>query len=231
MANRYSILEDTELVKQVAKESTSIADMLRTLGLGDKSTDYRKIRAKAEELRMELPKWHNKARMDSIRKAVPNNEVFIKKSNYSNRAGVKKRMVRDLGIPPVCDGCDIGQEWNGKPLTLTLDHINGVGDDNRIENLRLLCPNCHSQTDTFCGRNAEHSSPVYLCGDCGGTKQSKNSQRCRRCAGRTSATKINWPEPEEVLNLVKSDGFEATGREFGVTGNAVRKFLQRNNLL
>ncbi|MGB2240169.1 MAG: HNH endonuclease [Pseudomonadales bacterium] len=52
-----------------------------------------------------------------------------------------------------CSSCGIGDEWNGKPITLQLDHINGVNNDHRLDNLRMLCPNCHSQTDTWCGRN------------------------------------------------------------------------------
>ena len=53
------------------------------------------------------------------------------------------------------DGCTITDTWNGKPITLQLDHINGNSDDNRLENLRMLCPNCHSQTETFGGRNTK----------------------------------------------------------------------------
>lgn len=51
-----------------------------------------------------------------------------------------------------CSICGNTGEWNSKKLVLQLDHINGIHNDNRIENLRLLCPNCHSQTDTFCGK-------------------------------------------------------------------------------
>jgi hypothetical protein len=77
-----------------------------------------------------------------------------------------------------CEICEIGNEWNGKPLTLQLDHINGIHLDNRIENLRILCPNCHSQTATFCGRNV---STKNRCLDCN-KKISKSSKRCLDCA-------------------------------------------------
>jgi hypothetical protein len=70
-----------------------------------------------------------------------------------DRGTIKKRLLREGILEEVCVICGIGPEWQGKPLVLRLDHINGVSDDYRIENLRLLCPNCDSQTDTYCGRN------------------------------------------------------------------------------
>ena len=66
---------------------------------------------------------------------------------------LKKRLVKEGILVYNCTSCGIGDEWNGNPIVLQLDHINGIHDDHRLENLRLLCPNCHSQTDTWCGRN------------------------------------------------------------------------------
>lgn len=66
---------------------------------------------------------------------------------------IKKTIIRDKLIPYVCEQCGNTGEHLGKPLTLHLDHINGQNKDHRLENLRFLCPNCHSQTHTYCGRN------------------------------------------------------------------------------
>jgi hypothetical protein len=80
--------------------------------------------------------------------AMPVEELL---SGRRNRGHLKRRLIR-LGLKQErCEICGIS-EWLGKPLSLALHHINGDGDDNRLENLQLLCPNCHSQTDNFAGR-------------------------------------------------------------------------------
>lgn len=73
-------------------------------------------------------------------------------SNYS-RCHLKKRIITQKLIPYKCGVCPIKDIWNDKPLVLVLDHINGIPNDNRLENLRFLCPNCNSQTETFAGKN------------------------------------------------------------------------------
>lgn len=80
-------------------------------------------------------------------------EILVENSTYLNRAKLKERLVRDNLLKYECSVCGNTGEWNNKFLSLQLDHINGINNDNRIENLRFLCPNCHSQTDTFSGKN------------------------------------------------------------------------------
>ena len=88
-------------------------------------------------------------------------DIFVRNST-ADRAQVKRRLLRDLKWPYVCRAChNLAFEdragvpfWFGKPVTLQLEHRNGNSSDNRIENLELLCPICHSQTDTYAGRNS-----------------------------------------------------------------------------
>jgi len=68
---------------------------------------------------------------------------------------VKNLLIREKLIEYKCDICEQESTWNGEPLTLELDHIDGNAFDNRIENLRFLCPNCHSQTPTSKGKNTK----------------------------------------------------------------------------
>ena len=83
---------------------------------------------------------------------VEYSKLFIENCKHTRHV-VKLAIIRDNMIPYKCASCGITDSWNNHPLTLQLDHINGINNDNRLNNLRFLCPNCHSQTDTFCGGN------------------------------------------------------------------------------
>jgi 5-methylcytosine-specific restriction endonuclease McrA len=91
---------------------------------------------------------------------IPDEYLFTKKSMYTQDC-VKTRLITDNLISYNCQICHSPPEWRGEKLVLVLDHINGINDDNRVENLRFLCPNCNSQTETF-SRNYKHRKTI-LC--------------------------------------------------------------------
>jgi 5-methylcytosine-specific restriction endonuclease McrA len=92
-------------------------------------------------------------------------------ANYSNlvngsrypRYLLKERLFKENIYNNICFMCNQVPEWNSKKLTLQIDHINGISNDNRIENLRVLCPNCHSQTSTYAGKNNEKRRKNNIC--------------------------------------------------------------------
>lgn len=84
---------------------------------------------------------------------IPLADVLVEHSTYK-RGNLKRRIIEDGLVEYVCAVCGRDPEWQGEPLVLILDHINGANDDHRIENLRFVCPNCDSQLPTFSGRNA-----------------------------------------------------------------------------
>ena len=93
-----------------------------------------------------IPNQSGKGLKKDIKKRIQNIE------EYSTRASVRKTILKENLIEYKCDICQI-DTWNNKKLSLHLDHINGKNSDHRLENLRWLCPNCHSQTTTYTGRN------------------------------------------------------------------------------
>ena len=109
-----------------------------------------------------------------------------------------------------------------------MDHINGDKFDNRIENLRLLCPNCHSQTETFCMKNIKKKikPPKYVKCKCG-KDMFYSSIYCSECFNNNKKTKINWPRLEWLEKEVKERSFFAVGKELGVSDNAVRKRIKK----
>lgn len=88
-----------------------------------------------------------------------NEEVFIENSDYA-RHHIKKRCIDEKLIEYKCSSCGINDEWNDKRLILQLEHINGISNDNRIENLTFLCPNCHSQTKTYAAKNRKNPNRI-----------------------------------------------------------------------
>jgi hypothetical protein len=86
-------------------------------------------------------------------KKIPIQDILIENSTYTSSFNLKNRLLSEGLLIEQCSKCGISDEWQGEHLSLHLEHKNGINNDHRIENLTLLCPNCHSQTKSYCGRN------------------------------------------------------------------------------
>ena len=128
----------------------------------------------------------------------------------------------------------MGLEWQGKPLELRLDHINGDHFDNNLTNLRWICPNCDSQLDTYCGRNRKDIKPKNYCVDCG-REIGLSSVRCLECSSKIISEE-NKKRREQIItrqelkDLIRTTPFTQIGTRYNVSDNAIRKWCVRYNL-
>ena len=137
--------------------SQSAAAALRILGLVPAGGNYVGLYDRIRRHRLNTAHWlgqgHLKGKSNPFVRKIPLESILVRDSSYRGATSLlRSRLVKEGVLSGVCSQCGVS-EWRGQDLTLHLDHVNGNHYDNRLENLRLLCPNCHSQTETYCGRN------------------------------------------------------------------------------
>ena len=144
-------MDDNHIIT-VCKDSLSIQMVLKKLGLNPHTGANRLwINKKISVLGIDTSSWLGRAHLKGSThnwNGIPLERVLVENSSY-NSTHLKSRLVKEGLLEYKCYNCGL-VEWLGKPISLQLEHKNGVHSDNRLDNLELLCPNCHSQTKTFC---------------------------------------------------------------------------------
>lgn len=213
---------------------------------------YFLLKKRCDDLGLNRQKqWEGAKRLFGSNRYTPDEAYFALNTAHTEK-DTRERLLKEGLLPNRCAICGNPGVWRGKSLGLEVDHINGDHFDNRVANLRLLCPNCHSQTSTYSGRNVkrkavstlpknhnflwaslpgeEKKKPEYFCQRCGRRiTRFSSSHLCARCASYASR-KVKRPNAETLFLAVYQDGIHASARHYGVSDGALRKWLEAYSL-
>ena len=252
-----------EKLLELVETSNSIKELVGKIGLNNKSGSNDATVKKCLESHgidwkpLALKGIKNKGQ-DFNNLKVPASELFSSNSKHG-RSVVRKRVIQENLIPYKCAICGQEPEWNGKPMPLILDHINGVRDDHRLENLRFVCGNCNLQLDTTNGKNNSkrrkelreqlrkyreaNGRTAEGKGICpiGGGEMTYNAKMCKECRlknplyhggikGDKGTKESPCPPKEQLTQDILTMSNVQIGKKYGVSDNAIRRWLKKYNL-
>ena len=158
MGNKY----EKDVLTKIVFKCLSIAQVCRELNIKPHGGNYKTLKKYFNEYNINTSHftgkgWNVGKRYRKFCKVAELKDILIENSTYTNTSSLKKKLYDEGLKKEICEKCGI-DKWCNNKITFELDHINGNNLDNRIENLRILCPNCHSQTKTWRGRKKKRSS-------------------------------------------------------------------------
>jgi|ERR1700722_16536339 len=253
MPNSHHKATDQEFIDAI-KSSFSIAEVLRKLGLCMYGSSYREFKIRRQNLNADTSHFtgqgHLKGKTNPGR-GRPLEELLVKDSNKILGRSCKNRILKAKLLDNKCAICGLADTWQDKPIVLHIDHINGDPFDHRIENLRILCPNCHSQTNTYGSKNKSGTKQkrstreirkrervVHLCVFCSSPTTARTHQHCWKCyctrrkeiqSPYKQKTKIEWPPLDKLLEMLSKSNFLQVGKKLGISDNAIRKHIKKHS--
>lgn len=244
-----------EILQVAVKDSECYADVIRKLGIIPQAGNFSHIKNQLNKYNIDTSHFKSPGELTSRRlknreindtnyfQEKPLEEYLVNGIRTDNRK-LKEKLFKNNLKENKCELCGTDENWNGGKLALRLDHINGINTDYRLENLRIICPNCDSTLDTYCSKNrvknetqrkqtfsdsrqkVEHLRKCNFCKSeyySNSIKQKFCSNKCHKLSLR----KYNRPTYEELIDNVNELGYTGTGRKYGVSDNAIRKWIKQ----
>ncbi len=186
--------------------SKNLYQVCNSLGIYASGTNYDKLKEFIKAHNLNVEHFNSEQEHKQPQGKYPDDIVFCKNSAYKHTFSIRKRLLRDRLKKHQCERCG-RTKWEGEPIPLEVHHINGNNKDNRLENLQMLCPNCHALTDTYCGRSKKKKLKIKK--------------------ERPDTT----PSKEDLIIAFKQyHSFLQVGNYFKVSDNCVRKWCKKRGL-
>ena len=215
---KNKIILPLEIIKKAIAENISIAGVIKSLNISISGGNYLLVKKWIKTYKLDNSHFTSRAgHKQPAKYLLEDKDKVLTDNSWHSTSLIKSFIKRYKLLEEKCE-CGLTNSWKGKPLVLRLDHINGKRNDHRLENLRFICPNCDSQSDTYCGRNVKKST----------VPQQWVSRESLGLPLLHQETKIDWPSNEVLLERLKTTSFLALGRELGVSDNAIRKRLRNH---
>jgi hypothetical protein len=216
------VYEREELLKLV-NECSTFGEILVKTNRVRKGGNIKTLKKYLDKFNIDYSKISNFKYKKPTKKNL--DEILVENSPYYNTSNLKERLYKEGLKLRKCEKCGQGEIWNGEKISLILDHKNGVNNDNRLENLRIVCPNCNATLPTHCGKNLRTKVKDL--------REKKEFER-KNNSGRTikeieigiKNRKTDRPEYEVLLKEIDELGYSATGRKYGVSDNSIRKWVK-----
>lgn len=220
---------DEQLVN-ATKVSNSHAGVLKELGLTPSGGNYKVIKKTISDLKIDISHFTgqgwNKGGKFQPKPAQPLSEILIKNSSYTSSYKLKNRILKEELKDHKCENCG-NMEWMGRKIPLELHHINGDHSDNRLENLQLLCPNCHALTDNYRGKNILKKSNIEK----NSLELSSKTVKPKKevvFSQRRITKKSKKPDKDSLLSkIIELKSTIAVGEFFKVSERTIRNWIKQ----